>query len=174
MTLKYVWIWIGVCIAMNGKGRGRGNEMESICNPQNPLNAQCRIWFVLLLKLESEWLCCCLFVGSLSFWVWIPFNFTVNQLSFENQSVFSVPTKLSHLLEAKLNRNCPLDTDTVWSHKMKWNRATQSDVKCQQGSNLPIYKSTNYIYIPHLGAVSVWEADQTPSSDGIQSNPRTP
>ena len=24
-----------------------------------------------------------------------------------------------------------------------------SDVECQQRSNLPIYKSTNYIYIPH-------------------------
>ena len=48
-----------------------------------------------------------------------------------------------------------------------------SDVECQQRSNLPIYKSTNYIYVPHSWPVSVLDSAQTPSSDGTQSNPHT-
>ena len=39
---------------------------------------------------------------------------------------------------------------------------------------LPIYKATNHIYVSHLWPVSVLDSGQTPSADGIPSNPSTP
>ena len=49
----------------------------------------------------------------------------------------------------------------------------RSDVKCERGWDSPIYKSTNHIYIPHIGSVSVFDSQQTLSSDDIQSIPHS-
>ena len=47
-----------------------------------------------------------------------------------------------------------------------------SDVKCERGWELQIYKSANHIHIPHSWSVSVLESGQLPSSDDKQSEPR--